>query len=64
MVNTYKLLTSFKEQLLNDIKNELDNMKKGKKSGPPYIPLGKPSQYAGLNMARDCLLYTSPSPRD
>jgi len=57
MVNTYKLLTSFKEQLLNDIKNELDNMKKGKKSGPPYIPIGKPSQYAGLNMARDLEKY-------
>ena len=57
MVNTYKLLTSFKQQLLNDIKNELDNMKKGKKSGPPYIPLGKPSQYAGLNMARDLEKY-------
>jgi hypothetical protein len=57
MVNTYKLLTSFKEQLLNDIKNEFENMKKGKKSGPPYIPLGKPSQYAGLNMARDLEKY-------
>ena len=57
MVNTYKLLTSFKEQLLNDIKNEFENMKKGKKSGPPYIPLGKPSIYAGLNIARDLEKY-------